>query len=123
MSKRHKTTQRLDSAPQQVRIIAGCWKGRKIPVLHNEDVRPTPNRVRETVFNWLQEFLPGSQCLDLFAGSGALGIESVSRGAAQATIVDRDRGVIELLRRQLELLETDAIQLVCEDSVDYIARI
>ena len=122
MSKRRNATRNIDSAPQQVRIIAGCWKGRNIPVIKKEDVRPTPNRVRETVFNWLQNSLPGSRCLDLFAGSGVLGIESVSRGAAHATIVDLDREIIALLKSQLELLETNAVDLICGDSFDYIAN-
>ena len=122
MSKRRNATRNVDSAPQQVRIIAGCWKGRNIPVVKKEHVRPTPNRVRETVFNWLQNSLPGSRCLDLFAGSGVLGIESVSRGAAHATIVDLDREIIELLKSQLALLETDAIDLLCGDSIDYIVN-
>ena len=120
MSKRPNAPQKLDSAPQQVRIIAGCWKGRNIPVIKKEDVRPTPNRVRETVFNWLQEFLPGSYCLDLFAGSGVLGFESISRGAAQATIVDRDPDIINLLQKQIELFATDAIHLICDDGVHFI---
>lgn len=120
MSKRRNATANIDSAPQQVRIIAGCWKGRSIPVIKKEDVRPTPNRVRETVFNWLQDALPGSRCLDLFAGSGVLGIESVSRGAAHATIVDSNREIIELLRSQLELLETGLVDLVCGDGIEYI---
>ena len=120
MGKRRNATGNVDSAPQQVRIIAGCWKGRNIPVIKKESVRPTPNRVRETVFNWLQDALPGSYCLDLFAGSGVLGIESVSRGAAHATIVDLDREIIELLNLQLKLLETNVVDLVCADSVEYI---
>lgn len=120
MSKRRNASRIVDSAPQHVRIIAGCWKGRKIPVIKKESVRPTPNRVRETVFNWLQDSLPGSRCLDLFAGSGVLGIESVSRGAAYAAIVDLDSEVVELLKSQLELLETDVVDLICGDSIDYI---
>jgi len=71
-----------------LRIIAGQWRGRKFrfpPI----DIRPTPDRVRETLFNWLQSRLEGARCLDLFAGSGALGLEALSRGAAEATFIEQ----------------------------------
>ena len=94
MIKSQKKVHNLARAPQQVRIIAGRWRGTKLPVVLQDDVRPTPSRVRETLFNWLQARIEGSHCLDLFAGSGALGFEAVSRGAAQATLVDNDAKVI-----------------------------
>jgi 16S rRNA (guanine966-N2)-methyltransferase len=73
-----------------VRIIAGSWRGRRLPVADAPGLRPTTDRVRETLFNWLQDITPGARCLDLFAGSGALGLEALSRGAAQCTFVDLD---------------------------------
>ncbi len=88
-------------APQRVRIIAGDWGGRWLDVVDAPGLRPTGNRVRETLFNWLQMHVPGARCLDLFAGSGALGLEAASRGAAQVTLVEREPRVIENLRQQL----------------------
>jgi 16S rRNA (guanine966-N2)-methyltransferase len=74
-----------------VRIIGGEWRGRRIRFPGKGGIRPTPDRVRETLFNWLMAKLPGSRCLDLFAGSGALGLEALSRGAAHVTFIERDR--------------------------------
>jgi hypothetical protein len=74
----------------KVRIIAGEYRGRRIPVAQKADLRPTPDRVRETLFNWLGQWLDGLACLDLFAGSGALGFEAASRGAARVVMVESD---------------------------------
>ena len=120
MNKRPSSTRDLSNTPQQVRIIAGRWKGRMLPVVQKNDVRPTPNRVRETVFNWLQSYLPGSNCLDLFAGSGALGFESVSRGAAAATIVEFDAKIIDILRQQVSKLMADEITLIHADGLAFL---
>lgn len=90
----------------RVRIIAGRWRGRRLTVEDEPDVRPTPDRVRETLFNWLAPVLPGARCLDLFAGSGALGFESMSRGAARAVLVDRSRAVCDRLRNECDRLGT-----------------
>ena len=123
MSKRLSSPRGLSATPpQQVRIIAGRWKGRMLPVVQQEHVRPTPNRVRETLFNWLQSYIQGSFCLDLFAGSGVLGIESVSRGAAHATIIDQDPAVIALLQKQVALLEASEINLLCMNGVSFLAN-
>ncbi len=70
-----------------VRIIGGAWRGRRIPFPDRPELRPTPDRVRETLFNWLQPHVAGARCLDLFAGSGALGLEALSRGARSAVFV------------------------------------
>jgi 16S rRNA (guanine966-N2)-methyltransferase len=80
----------MTQVPGKVRIIAGRWRGTRLPVPDRPGLRPTPDRVRETLFNWLQPMLAGARVLDLFAGSGALGLEAVSRGAAKATLVERD---------------------------------
>ena len=74
-----------------MRIIAGEWRGRRIAIAPDTAVRPTPDRVRETLFNWLREAIVGARCLDLYAGTGALGFEALSRGAAEAWFVEQDR--------------------------------
>ncbi len=86
----------------QVRVIAGRWRGRKLSVPDRPGLRPTPDRVRETLFNWLQPQLAGARVLDLFAGSGALGIEALSRGAASALLVENDGAAQQALRRVLQ---------------------
>jgi 16S rRNA (guanine966-N2)-methyltransferase len=78
-----------------VRIIAGEWRGRRIAIPEGTSVRPTPDRVRETLFNWLRDSLAGARCLDLYAGTGALGFEALSRGAAAAWFVEQDAALIE----------------------------
>ena len=86
---------------RELRIIAGTWRGRRWRFPLGPDIRPTPDRVRETLFNWLAAHIRGARVLDLFAGSGALGLESLSRGAAQATFVDADPRATEALRERL----------------------
>ena len=85
---------------RELRIIAGQWRGRRWRFPAGPDIRPTPDRVRETLFNWLGQDLTGLACLDLFAGSGALGLESLSRGAAHAIFVDADARVVDALRER-----------------------
>ena len=84
-----------------LRIIGGTWRGRRLRFPPQEQIRPTPDRVRETLFNWLGPRVPGSRCLDLFAGSGALGLEALSRGAAQVTFVETDAVAVQELRARL----------------------
>ena len=120
VNKNQKKINKLARAPQQVRIIAGRWRGTKLPVILQDDIRPTPSRVRETLFNWLQTRIEGSRCLDLFAGSGALGFEAVSRGAAHATLVDNDQEIISLLSKQVEKLDAQEVSLIRSDAWSYI---
>jgi len=86
--------------PGSVRIIAGEWRGRRIPIAEDTAVRPTPDRVRETVFNWLREWLPGARCLDLFAGTGVLGFEALSHAAEEVWFVDNDPALVAALTAQ-----------------------
>jgi 16S rRNA (guanine966-N2)-methyltransferase len=88
------------AGPRLLRIIGGQWRGRRLRFPAG-DIRPTPDRVRETLFNWLQQRVVGARCLDLFAGSGALGLEALSRGAAAAVFVERDRAAAQALRATL----------------------
>jgi 16S rRNA (guanine(966)-N(2))-methyltransferase RsmD len=104
-----------------VRIIGGRWRGRLIRFSDGEGLRPTPDRVRETLFNWLGQRLDGLRCLDLFAGSGALGFEAVSRGAAEVVMVERDARAIANLRDQAQLLGAgDALRIVQSDALAYL---
>jgi 16S rRNA (guanine966-N2)-methyltransferase len=103
-----------------VRIIAGRWRGRRIPVPDVPGLRPTGDRVRETLFNWLAPELPGARCLDLFAGSGALGLEALSRDAAAACFVDRDRRATEALRVLLGTLGVVNARLVASDAEAFL---
>src|SRR5690606_17164758 len=84
--------------PGSVRIIGGRWRGSRLPVADADGLRPTSDRARETLFNWLQPVLPGARVLDLFAGSGALGLEALSRGARELLLVERDPAQAESLR-------------------------
>ena len=108
----------------RVRIIAGRWRGRRLVVEDEPDVRPTPDRVRETLFNWLAPDLAGARCLDLFAGTGALGFEAVSRGAAEAVLVERSRAVGgPRLRGACERLGAGgAVTVVEADALEWLAR-
>ncbi|MDC9724634.1 MAG: 16S rRNA (guanine(966)-N(2))-methyltransferase RsmD [Gammaproteobacteria bacterium] len=91
----------------QCRIIAGRWRGRKLPIPDLEGLRPTPDRVRETVFNWLQPIVGSARCLDLFAGSGALGFEAASRGAENVTLVESNTIAAKQLRENGSLLSAE----------------
>jgi 16S rRNA (guanine966-N2)-methyltransferase len=106
----------------RVRIIGGRWRSRLIDVPARPDLRPTPDRVRETLFNWLGQRLDGWACLDLFAGSGALGFEAASRGAARVVMVEADRAVLATLRRSRERLQAEQVEIVAGDAPEYLAR-
>lgn len=109
-------------APAQVRIIGGRWKRTTLPVLTAEGLRPTPDRVRETLFNWLGQDMTGLACLDLFAGSGALGFEAASRGAAHVTLVESNPRVARQLRDNQYRLGADHIQVLQGDAFALAAQ-
>jgi len=106
----------------QLRIIAGKWRSRKLAFPPLENLRPTPDRVRETLFNWLQADVPGRICLDLFAGSGALGFEAASRGASEVIMVEKNRDASLALTRNIDRLEAGNIQLVVDDGLEWLRR-
>lgn len=95
----------------QIRIIGGQWRGRKLKVPDLPGLRPTPDRVRETVFNWLAPVIAGANCLDAFAGSGAFGFESLSRGASHAVLVDQSSEVVALLKEELQLFKANNAEI------------
>jgi 16S rRNA (guanine966-N2)-methyltransferase len=104
-----------------LRIIGGEWRGRKIRFPPVQAIRPTPDRVRETLFNWLQVVMPGSRCLDLYAGSGALGLEALSRGAREVVFVDVEPAVVRHIGGTLRELGCDRGQTVRADAAGFLA--
>jgi len=106
--------------PGKIRIIGGRWRGRKLPVPTQDGLRPTPDRVRETLFNWLAPIIQGAQCLDLFSGTGALCLEALSRGAARVVMVERTRHVAEQLRLNIATLAAEGARVIEADAVDYL---
>ena len=108
-------------APGLVRIVGGRWRGTKLQVVDRPGLRPTSDRVRETLFNWLMPKLPGARVLDLFAGTGALGLEALSRGAASAVLVEHDRDAAAALRDTVARLQGgDAAQVVQADALAWL---
>ena len=104
----------------EFRIIAGQWRRRKLKFPPLPGIRPSPDRVRETLFNWLREHVEGARCLDLFAGSGALGLEALSRGAAQVAFVDRERQAVEALRAHLVSLHAEGGEVFLSDALAWL---
>jgi 16S rRNA (guanine966-N2)-methyltransferase len=103
-----------------LRIIAGQWRGRKFR-FPSGDIRPTPDRVRETLFNWLQPVIQGAQCLDLFAGSGALGLEALSRGAAATVFVEQQRAAAEAIEQLLSQWQATGGKVFCTQAQRYLS--
>jgi len=106
----------------RVRIVGGTWRSRLIEVQASRELRPTPDRVRETLFNWLGQDLSGLVCLDLFAGSGVLGFEAASRGAARVVMVERERETVAMLRANRAALGAQQVEVVPGDAFEYLAR-
>lgn len=107
----------------QLRIIGGEWRSRKLFFPDAPDLRPTPDRVRETIFNWVMPYIQGAHCLDLFAGSGALGLEALSRGARATVFVDQHCGVIQSLQNNLQLLAAQQRATVVQsDAIGFLQR-
>lgn len=106
----------------QVRIVGGTHRGRRLSFPDSEGLRPTSDRTRETLFNWLQMQLPGARCLDLFAGSGALGFEAASRGAAEVTLLERSPRVARHLQDTSHLLGFENVTLHCVDALAWLEQ-
>ena len=106
----------------RIRITGGDWRSRMIQVVDGPSLRPTPDRVRETLFNWLAPALPGARCLDLFAGSGALGIEALSRGAAEVVFVERHPVAVRALRENLARLNADGARIEQAEALAWLRQ-
>ncbi|HDL8053394.1 TPA: 16S rRNA (guanine(966)-N(2))-methyltransferase [Yersinia enterocolitica] len=129
LAKRSTTERSITTAKQapqqsagQIRIIGGKWRGRKLPVPVSPGLRPTTDRVRETLFNWLAPMIQGARCLDCFAGSGALGLEALSRYAGFTVLLEADRHVAKQLSNNLTLLSADNGQVVNTNSLQWLAQ-
>ena len=108
------------SSTKEVRIISGRYKGRKLKI-NDSAVKPTPDRVRETLFNWLTPLIQGSNILDLFAGSGVLGIEALSRGGKHLTLIDNSTNVHQRLEQQIESIGICNYTNLCMDTFEFIS--
>ena len=108
--------------PGSVRIIGGQWRGRRVPVPDIEGLRPSGDRCRETLFNWLQPFLHNAKCVDLFAGTGVLGFEAISRGAASAALVEKSRVAASVLRQSVGMLGAAEVSVVEADALSWLAQ-
>ena len=111
----------MRNAPQEVRLIGGLLRKSKLPVLDKPGLRPTPDRVRETLFNWLGTDLAGWRCLDAFAGSGALGFEAASRGADEVQLLERDGGLVRSLKASAERLKASTVRVDQADALAWMA--
>ncbi|WP_245601075.1 16S rRNA (guanine(966)-N(2))-methyltransferase RsmD [Marinobacterium jannaschii] len=105
-----------------LRIIGGEWRSRKVPFAAIVGLRPTPDRVRETLFNWLQFDIAGARCLDLFSGSGALGLEALSRGAASVTFIDQAPEVVRQLKENLSTLKCSDAQVIQASVINWLEQ-
>ncbi|MBL4674325.1 MAG: 16S rRNA (guanine(966)-N(2))-methyltransferase RsmD [Arenicella sp.] len=104
-----------------IRIIAGQWRGRRLPVLDIDGLRPSTDRVRETLFNWLMHDIAGARCLDLFAGSGALGLECLSRGASSVVFVESDKRIASQLQQNLQILNClDGGEVIVQSAINFL---
>jgi len=112
-----KTAPSTAHAPQAVRIIGGRWKRTPLPVPHKPGLRPTPSRVRETLFNWLGQDLSGWRCCDAFAGSGALGLEAASRGASQVSLIEQNAQLVAQLQRLCTQLKASGVSVQRADAL------
>ena len=109
--------------PREVRIIGGQWKRTKLPVADKPGLRPTPDRVRETLFNWLDHDLSGWRCVDVFAGTGALGLEAASRGAADVLLVEQDPDLVAQLRALQGKLEATTVKVERGNGLSVLGRL
>ena len=106
--------------PTKIRIIGGKWRGRKLSVIKSPGLRPTPDRVRETLFNWVNKKITNARCLDLFSGTGALSFEALSRGASEVTMVESNPNVVKNLTKTADILESKLLNINCVDAISWL---
>jgi len=121
MIKRTRTTGKT-SQPGRVRIVAGKWRSRLLDIADVPGLRPTSERIRETLFNWLAPVIQGARCLDIFAGTGALGLEALSRGAAEVVFVEKSPVAAATLREHIAMLNVSETAVNETDASDYLRR-
>jgi 16S rRNA (guanine966-N2)-methyltransferase len=109
------------SRPGRLRIVAGKWRSRLLDIADVPGLRPTPERVRETLFNWLAPSMPGAACLDLFAGTGALGLEALSRGAGAVVFVEKSPVAARALRANVKILNASTANVRQADALEFLA--
>lgn len=119
---KHKRRPAASSQSHKIRIISGTWRGRTLPVLEVQGLRPTASRLRETLFNWLQNTLPGAVCLDAFAGTGALGFEAASRGAGKVVMLDSHAAVVQHLQQHQSTLSAEQVTIQQADASHYLQQ-
>jgi 16S rRNA (guanine(966)-N(2))-methyltransferase RsmD len=121
-ARHHHTRSPLPAKTNRLRIVGGTWRSRLLTFPDVVGLRPTPDRVRETVFNWLGQIMDGKRCLDLFAGSGALGFEALSRGARQIVMVERDSKVLRALKENASALKAENCEIVAGDALKFLEQ-
>ena len=122
-AKAAKVVAKVASGAGEVRIIGGQWKRTRLPVAQRPGLRPTPDRVRETLFNWLGQDLSGWHCLDAFAGTGALGLEAASRGAASVLLVEQDAGLVAQLHQHQQRLQASTVRVQRGDALAALRQV
>ncbi len=122
-AKAAKVAAKVASGAGEVRIIGGQWKRTRLPVAQRPGLRPTPDRVRETLFNWLGQDLSGWHCLDAFAGTGALGLEAASRGAASVLLVEQDAGLVAQLHQHQQRLQANTVRVQRGDALAALRQV
>lgn len=115
-----KKTHKKTSAQGAIRIISGKYRGRKLPVLDAEGLRPTTDRVKETVFNWLMPYIQDSVCLDCFAGSGGLGFEALSRGAEKVTFIELNKSAAQQIQNNLRQIGANNADVINKDALSFL---
>lgn len=122
-AKAAKVAAKVASGAGEVRIIGGQWKRTRLPVAQRPGLRPTPDRVRETLFNWLGQDLSGWHCLDAFAGTGALGLEAASRGAASVLLVEQDAALVAQLHQHQQRLQASTVRVQRGDALAALRQV
>ncbi|MGB1199965.1 MAG: 16S rRNA (guanine(966)-N(2))-methyltransferase RsmD [Cognaticolwellia aestuarii] len=120
MNKRRANSRQANKSSGSIRIIAGRHRGRKLTVISADGLRPTTDRVKETVFNWLMPYIQDSRCLDCFSGAGSLGFEAISRGAEQVTMLELNNQACQQLKANQQLLNESAITVINTNTTEYL---